>query len=116
MAEIIEGLNDLLKTFEDLKEIDISDALLAAGYFIQGKAQEKAPVKTGFLRNSAETEKTEDGVEIRFLSNYSWYIENGSARMPARPFLRPAIDENNEEILKIIAEVIEQKLKEVADG
>jgi HK97 gp10 family phage protein len=109
----IEGLKELLQTFEKLKDLDYLEALMAGGVTLQKLAQENAPVKTGFLRASAETVKTDDNVEVRFLANYAFYQEYGTAKMKAHPFIRPAIDNGSAEILKAIKDNLAKQLKEV---
>lgn len=65
-----------------------------------GKAQQRskqlAPVRTGFMQNSIEvyiTESTRDRVlgEINAKADYSSFNELGTYKMPARPFVAPAV-------------------------
>jgi hypothetical protein len=109
MAKLkLEGLDKLLKQFKALENIDVKRALLKGGLFLQRESQIEAPVKTGYLRNSATTEETTDGVEVRFDAEYAYYVEL------KKPYVRPVLDEQNEEILKIIADDIQSQInKEV---
>lgn len=63
---------------------------------IQTGAQNRAPVDTGTLRNSISTELQRGGGTLRGevgpTANYGAYVENGTSRMRAQPYLRPATD------------------------
>lgn len=71
-----------------------SDRLVKAGAeAIQGKAATLAPVDTGALKNSLHTEKhgeftywVADGME------YGVFVELGTSRMSAQPFMAPAVE------------------------
>ena len=119
-------INDLIS------ERKIESALKKACALLEREAKIKAPKDTGALRNSitSEVEGTE-GVVFTPLE-YAPYVEYGtglfaeeggrkdvpwhyqddignwhstSGQHP-QPFIRPALDENREEVLKIIAEGI----------
>lgn len=63
---------------------------------IQAGAQARAPVDTGALRNSISRETRDRGneyaVEIGPTVNYAGYVEHGTSRQRAQPYLRPATD------------------------
>jgi HK97 gp10 family phage protein len=66
------------------------------GVNIQSSAKRLCPVDTGRLRSSIQTTTPRDtgsGVSVRVGSNvnYARYVELGTRRMRARPFLRPAL-------------------------
>lgn len=44
---------------------------------------------------------------------YSWYLENGTSRMVARPFMRTAYREEKAKALKIIKEEMAKSLKDL---
>jgi HK97 gp10 family phage protein len=65
------------------------------GFAITGEAAKNAPVDTGALRNSITSESmmtddltftVQDGV------NYGIFLELGTSRMAAQPFLLPAVE------------------------
>jgi hypothetical protein len=102
-----EGLSKLLSQFEGLKDIDFSDSLVGAGYILQKKSMENAPVRTGFLRNSHETVKTEKGAEVRVNAEYAWYVEI------KKPYMRPAIDEVSDEMIAYVHNSLDKQLKKI---
>jgi len=62
-------------------------------------AKRNAPVDTGRLRAGIHSEEAKveyDSVEGKIVSDapYSSFVEYGTARMAAQPFLRPAIAKN----------------------
>lgn len=63
---------------------------------IQAGAQGRAPVETGNLKSSITTEMQGNGAyargEVGPTANYGAFVENGTSRMRAQPYLRPATD------------------------
>ena len=63
---------------------------------IRAGAQNRAAVDTGALRNSISTEIQRGGNTLRGevgpTVHYGAYVENGTSRMRAQPYLRPATD------------------------
>jgi HK97 gp10 family phage protein len=57
---------------------------------IAARARELAPVKTGFLRENIIVIEGSNQTEIASLAPYSLFVEFGTARTAAKPFLRPA--------------------------
>jgi HK97 gp10 family phage protein len=72
-----------------------------AAEIIAALAEARAPVLTGHLKASIGGE----GGEVVADTDYAGYLEYGTRRMKARPFLRPAKDQA-EPIVKVLAEEI----------
>lgn len=54
-------------------------------------AKRFAPVDTGFLRSSIQATPAENGkATVRAGAPYAGFVEMGTSRMRARPYLRPA--------------------------
>ena len=80
--------------------------------FVVWEAQFRAPVRTGKLREAIKGEvfvlangDVEGIVGVspgENRSSVARWIELGTSKMPATPFLRPAVFENEAEILRII--------------
>ncbi|MDF2802342.1 MAG: phage protein Gp10 family [Anaerocolumna sp.] len=120
----VQGLEGLMKKLEQMGR---------AGAKIEDKALQKAaePVlndiksTTAFedhshkLRNSFKISKVKKKKEGKYVwvgdvdkeANYSWYVEYGSSKKAARPFLRPAFEKNKDEVLKILKQEIAKGLK-----
>lgn len=78
------------------------DKLWIAGNKIADDARLGVPVKTGRLRDSIVAETpTMGGDEIRCVisanTEYALYVEMGTYKMKARPYLKPALYKNKDE-------------------
>lgn len=73
-------------------ERKIDRKLKQLGFKIEAEAKKKCPVDTGRLRASITT--TVEGGKVIVGSNvkYAPYVEWGTEKMEAQPYLRPAID------------------------
>lgn len=84
---------DLTQAGEQAKQrADV--AVRKTAFDIQGDAQQLAPVDTGNLRNSiiVATAPGSARAVITPTANYAIYVELGTSRMAAKPFLGPATD------------------------
>lgn len=131
MSEKIEGVNELIQKFKKMGNPEkLQEALGKACALVERSAKEKAPKGNGELRRSitSRIEGTE-GVVFTPLE-YAPYVEFGTglfaeeegrkdvpwhyqddegewhstSGMKPHPFLRPALEENREEIKKILKE------------
>lgn len=90
--------------FENLKNINIVEALMPAGNILKMAAVEIVPVDTGHLRDSIVVEElppSENGVFVmagagEYDVNYANFVEfgNNNPNYPIQPYMRPAIDNN----------------------
>lgn len=86
---------EVANAFEDA----IQDALDETGDAARQAAQDKCPVDTGLLRDSIfAIADVGEGAHRRKLivgadAPYAMFVELGTSRMVAQPFLRPAIDQ-----------------------
>lgn len=73
---------------------------------VKSKAWGKAPVDTGFLKSVISSEY--GGMEGRVISqaHYSGYLEFGTRFMSARPFMRPALEEQQPDFEKDLNDVM----------
>jgi HK97 gp10 family phage protein len=129
----IEGLDRVLAAIDNIgDEQKMGQALGRACALVERSAKQKAPKGNGDLRRSI-TSKVEDGVGIVFTPlEYAPYVEYGtglfaeeggrqdvpwhykddegewhstSGQHP-QPFMRPALNENREQILRILKEAL----------
>lgn len=132
----VKGLRELGERMKGLSEAvnnRIARAATAAGaVVIRNAAQAKVPVDTGNLkkniivkrlpkgessltsehivtvRQGKLTKKQKDkGLEDAY---YGKFVEYGTAKMPARPYMRPAFDQNKEKAVQAIKDRIEKRL------
>lgn len=125
--------NSLLKRIDRMcSETNISAAIGKACALVEGEAKKKAPKDTGALRRSiSSTVKGTEGIVFTPLE-YAPYVEYGtglfaekggrkdvpwyykdeegkwhrSSGQHPHPYMRPALNENREEILRLIKEGI----------
>lgn len=130
----LEGIVDRLESYEDVQKFETQ--LKKACALVERAAKEKAPKDTGALKQSITSEIRQDGdnlVGVVFTPlEYAPYVEfgtglfaeeGGRANVPwcyqddkgewhttsgqrPQPFMRPAVDENREEILRILREAL----------
>lgn len=80
-------------------------ALETVGLTAEADVKLKTPVgETGRLRNSIThvTEESEKAVYIGTNTEYAPYVELGTSKMRAKPYLKPTIEKNAEKYKEII--------------
>lgn len=115
----ITGLDDLKKAFDrlskDIQGQTLQTAVRVGSLPIQNSAIEKCPVLTGNLRRSIHTEvegsNTYAQADVGTDVVYAPYVEFGTKRQAAQPYLRPALDENKDNAVREISNVLKELLK-----
>lgn len=97
-----DGSDEMNKIAADLAQAGATVGVRAgkilekASADIQAQAQARAPVDTGALRSSISRSTSRAGSTVRSeigpTVNYGRYVEEGTSRMRAQPYLRPATD------------------------
>lgn len=78
-----------------------NQAVQWAGLNTEGLAKQACPVDTGRLRSSIKyTKQSDSSCTCDTNVNYAWYVELGTHRMAARPFLVPAFKRAQKELLQ----------------
>ena len=95
--EVLKGLSDA-----------VEQALTRIGLSAEGYAKKECPVDTGNLRNSItnEVQSSEKAVYIGTNVEYAAYVELGTTRTKAKPYLKPAAAEHSAVYKRIIEEEI----------
>lgn len=70
------------------------DAVAKAAADIEAQAKARAPVDTGLLKNSINQPLTDDPLRrvVESPVHYSVYQEYGTHKMPAQPYMTPAVE------------------------
>ena len=105
MSGAYNGMEELMRELEaTAKQVspDSCKAALAAGAeVILAEARRQAPVDTGSLRDKGLAMKVESEQEalIGWTSDgfYGRFLEDGTSKMAAKPYLRPALEAKREE-------------------
>jgi len=135
VEKAVEALD---KVKEDL-ERDMQEVLLGGGQLIRGEAIRsiqtgaksgktykrynptrthkasapgEAPASdTGFLVSNIRVKDQKDFVEVRSEASYSKFLEYGTSKMLARPFMFPASEKSKPKIAEILFQKIKQSLE-----
>lgn len=88
-----------LDEFLDALPEQIEQALIAIGMTAETYAKQECPVDTGRLRNSIthEVDMSEQAAIIGSNVEYAAYVELGTSRQKAQPYLRPAAQNHTSE-------------------
>ena len=134
---IQDATKALEKVKEDLEK-DMKEVLLGGGQLIRGEAVRsiqqgsksgktykrynptrthkasapgEAPASdTGFLVSNIRVKEEKDVVQVRSEASYSKFLEYGTSKMLARPFLFPAFEKSKPKIAEVIFRKIKQSL------
>lgn len=102
------GFNFQITSNRDLVEQatteQIARALEAIGLQAEGYAKMKCPVDTGNLRNSIthSVRMDDDAVYIGTNVEYAAYVEMGTSKMKAQPYLKPAVVDHADEYKQMV--------------
>jgi HK97 gp10 family phage protein len=98
-----DNTEEILRGIADAKQ----RALERIGLSAEGYAKKECPVDTGNLRNSITHARDDDAAYIGTNVEYAPYVELGTSRMKAQPFLRPAATEHT----TVYRRILEDELK-----
>lgn len=100
------GINFTIKDNSDLflnaLPEQVERAMEAVGLQAERHAKEECPVDTGRLRNSISHSVSGNSAYIGTNVEYAPYVEMGTSRMSAQPYLKPAATEHGEEYKQIV--------------
>lgn len=81
----------------------VPDALDKAALLVTRTAKQKAAVDTGNMRASIlPSRPSANEALVTSHAEYSVYVENGTYKMAAQPFMRPALDANADAITQLV--------------
>jgi len=91
--DIIVRYNNFPKLLKQIPD-EVDAIVQKTALNIEARAKTKAPVRTGFLKNSIRAVNTGTGrAEVRVGAHYGVYVEYGARGRPPRPYLTPAARE-----------------------
>lgn len=101
-------ITDNSDKFLDALSEQLEQALTAIGLTAESYAKADCPVDTGRLRNSIThaVESGEKAVYIGTNVEYAAFVELGTSRMKARPYLRPAAANHTEEYKGLVKQAL----------
>ena len=112
----IEGGKEIVAKFERIgreAQNEIEQALVRCGLRVERDAKKGAPVDSGRLRNSIthrliDSETDQPVVEVGTNVEYAKFVEQGTSKQPAQPFLLTAYLGNRKNILKELAKAVKK--------
>lgn len=113
MPAVIAGMSKLTAQLQQVGLAFTVDDLMEGALVIAIEAENNCPVDTGFLRSTVFVQQAGEDVEIGFTAEYASYVEFGTYKMAAQPFLRPAFDEAEDAALSAIVDSVTAKLRDI---
>lgn len=101
-----------LKALENIPWI----APVAAAERVADIARGLAAVDTGEMRDKIKAVHFAQHSQVRAGAKHSGYVEFGTYKMAAQPFMRPAVQQNQSEILAAVAEAMIGEMKVAVSG
>ena len=109
MSELL-GADKVQKELERLAKVVSSGAIPhAMAEEVYDYSQQRVPVLTGELKGSGDVSDQGNESEVTYDADHAPFVEYGTSRMAAQPYLRPAMDRHNE-ILRAAAEALKKEL------
>lgn len=90
--------------------VDMAAVFAAAGEAVANEARAMCPVDTGRLKDSITVSAGADGAQISADTDYAAYVEFGTYKMAAQPFLVPALLNSADKIAAAAANAIGEML------
>lgn len=88
----------------------VNMALTASALIVEGQAKALVPVDTGNLKGSITHEVKEKEARVGTNVEYAPFVELGTSKMAAQPYLNPALEMNRSNIKKIFASAIKEAM------
>jgi len=92
---------------------ELNTAIKKSVLTIQGLSMTNTPVLTGRLRASTRSLFSNLRGEVGTHTNYDVFVHEGTRFMPARPYLRDAVEESNGEVGDFFTSAVDNVLKEI---
>ena len=99
---ITDTVTAKLAAFPGRLEHEVEAELDPVGADMEDLSKSLVPVRTGFLQSSIYHRASGFELEFGAEADYASYVCFGTYKMPARPFLRPALDANQQKLLEAI--------------
>lgn len=108
---MLQGKESLERKLEKLAQLKLQKGLEKATLRVERDAKLLAPVDTGFTKASINSTVRENYGEVYAGTEYALFLELGTWKMPAQPFMFPALEQNKEKIIEDLASDVREALK-----
>lgn len=101
-VKLTDNSQEVIKLFEKATDAALEKIGLSAEGYAKREITKQKAVDTGRLRNSISHDT--DGKDVYIGSNveYAPYVEMGTKKMAARPYLKPAVTEHTATYKKLV--------------
>jgi len=83
-----------------------ADAVAKVAHDVQADAVQRAPIDTGFLRSTGYARQSSMFVwRVGFSAGYALYVELGTSRMRAQPYLIPAWNAGRYQLMQALRRI-----------
>lgn len=112
----LKNLNKFMTKLEKALPEVSKETVQTATMAMEATAKEKCPVRTGRLRDSINSRIEEKGNDeitgiVSTDVEYASYVEYGTSKMSAKPYMTPAFNEHKDDIDDFFMEKLKQKLR-----
>lgn len=90
----------------DMIEERVAEGVASAARVISEEARQRCPVDTGNLRDSISVETDGQKAVVTATADYAAYVEFGTSKAAAQPFLVPAILESADAAVSAIGDAL----------
>lgn len=107
-----EGLDELIDLFERYEEQvpqNVTATYAEVGQHSKQVMDVHTPVDTGHLKSRNQLETEQFGFTLKNDAEYSAYVEYGTTRMSAQPYLAPATEFARQELSRQLPKTLEVK-------
>lgn len=113
----IQNLAEIRRAFGKAPELmtkNLDKAIKASVLLIERQSKINTPVRTGNLRASHQTMFSPLKGVLEPMANYAIYVHEGTRYMKARPFLKKAVDSENNQVQDQFKTAVQDTLDEIA--
>lgn len=111
----VKVISDRTPYFQRAIREAVKDAITKACLDVEAFAKTDVPVDTGNLENSIQADLEHvDAYEgtVGTSVEYASYVEYGTGKMPARPYLTPAAERVGASFVEVVARLVNSRLKD----
>lgn len=107
MGVKIHGMGSLTKKLDRLDPLTVNalrNGVYKAGLKVESDAKQVVPVDSGALKGSIGTSSKDGGMTVAIGTNleYAPYVELGTSKMRAQPYLQPSLQKNKSNAQKLV--------------
>ena len=103
----VEEFQEAMRNFDSAIQKQVHRQLASWAADVKALARELVPVRTGHLRSSIYAKINEWVAQIGAEATYALFVELGTRRMQARPYLYPAIQQHLPRLEQIILDALD---------